>query len=167
MSKTRGWLWPHERSRQMSCCRQANWVLNKLVQPQLGELPWENLPLSVVWDFTVDYCNNAPKSLRFWLPLILLQSSKPTSMPVVAAMILFQTLVAMKICLLHSLAMLVSSQPTSCFAHELPFSVANAGRQTTFSIEAHYISTGWTPSKKFPLSVVRIHYALKVLAGFN
>ena len=56
-----------ECSRQMSvlrgsvalwgCSRQANWVFNKLWQPQLGELPWENLPLSVVWDFTVDYCN--------------------------------------------------------------------------------------------------------------
>jgi hypothetical protein len=31
------------------------------------------------------------------------------------------------ICLLHSLAALVRSQPTLCFAHELPFSVANAG----------------------------------------
>ncbi len=35
------------------CSRQANFVFNKLWQPRLGELPWENLPLSVVWDFTV------------------------------------------------------------------------------------------------------------------
>jgi len=47
--------------------------------------------------FTVDYCNFAPKSLRFWLLLILLQSSKPTSRTFVAAMILFKHLVAMKI----------------------------------------------------------------------
>ena len=38
------------------CSRQANWVFNKLWQPQLGELPWENLPLSVVWYFTVYNC---------------------------------------------------------------------------------------------------------------
>jgi hypothetical protein len=38
------------------CRRQANWVFNKLWQPQLGELPWENLPLSVVWYFTVYNC---------------------------------------------------------------------------------------------------------------
>ncbi len=31
------------------------------------------------------------------------------------------------VCPLHSLAALMSSQPTSCFAHELPFSVTNAG----------------------------------------
>ncbi len=35
------------------CSRQANWVYNKLWQPQLGELPWEILQLSVVWDFTI------------------------------------------------------------------------------------------------------------------
>ncbi len=44
---------------------------------------------------------------------------------------------------------LVSSQPTSCFAHELPFSVANAGRPTSFSIEALYTSIGELPVKKF------------------
>jgi hypothetical protein len=51
----------------------------------------------------------------------------------------------------------VSSQPTSFFAHELPFSVANAGRPTSFSIEALYTSIGGTPCKNFPLSVVRLY----------
>ena len=62
------------------------------------------------------------------------------------------------ICLLHSLAALVSSQPTSCFAHEQPFSVANAGQPTSFSIGALYTSIGGTPCKNLPLSVVRIYY---------
>ena len=60
------------------------------------------------------------------------------------------------ICLLHSLAALVSSQPTSCFAHELPFSVANAGQQTSFSIEALNTSIRGAPCKNFPLTVIRI-----------
>jgi hypothetical protein len=46
--------------------------------------------------------------------------------------------------LLHSLASLVSSQPTSCFARELPFLVTNAGRQTSCSIEALYTSIAGT-----------------------
>jgi len=50
----------------------------------------------------------------------------------------------------------VSSQPTSCFAHELPFSVVNAGQPTSFSIEALYTSIGGIPCKNFPLSVVRL-----------
>jgi hypothetical protein len=50
----------------------------------------------------------------------------------------------------HCAHELVSSQPTSCFANELPFSVANAGRPTAFSI-------GGTPCKNFPFSVVRIY----------
>jgi len=62
------------------------------------------------------------------------------------------------VCLLHSLAMLVNSQPTSCFAHELPFSVVNAGQPTSFSIEALYTSIGGTPCKNLPLSVVRLYY---------
>ncbi len=64
------------------------------------------------------------------------------------------------ICLLHSLAALVSSKPTSCFVHEQPFSVANAGQPTSFSIGALYTSTGGTPCKNLPLSVVRIYYIL-------
>jgi len=48
-------------------------------------------------NITVGYCNYALKSLRFWLSLMLLQSSKPTGRPYVAAMIFFQHLVAMKI----------------------------------------------------------------------
>jgi len=49
----------------------------------------------------------------------------------------------------------MSSKPTSCFAHEVPFSVVNAGQPTSFSIEALYTSIGGTPCKNFPLSVVR------------
>ena len=64
------------------------------------------------------------------------------------------------ICLLHSLAALVSSQPTSCFAHEQPFSVANAGQPTSFSIGALYTSIGGTPCKNFPLSVVRLYFVI-------
>ncbi len=61
-----------------------------------------------------------------------------------------------QICLLHFPAWLVSSQPTSCFDHELTFSVANAGQPTSFSIEALYTSIGETPFKNFPLSVVKL-----------
>jgi len=50
----------------------------------------------------------------------------------------------------------VSSQPTSCFAHEPPFSAVNAGQPTSVSIEALYNSIGGTPCKNFPLIVVRI-----------
>jgi hypothetical protein len=60
--------------------------------------------------------------------------------------------------LLHSLAALVSSQPTLCFAHEQPFSVSNAGQPTSVSIGALYTSIGGTPCKNLPLSVVRIYY---------
>ncbi len=69
--------------------------------------------------------------------------------------------------LLHSLAALVSSQPTSCFAHELPFTVANACRPTSFSIKALYTSIGGTPCKNFPLSVVRIYYETKFRVSFS
>jgi hypothetical protein len=55
--------------------------------------------------------------------------------------------------MLHSLATLVSSQPTL----ELPFTVVNAGQPTSFSIEALYTSIGGTPCKNFPLSVVRLY----------
>jgi len=48
----------------------------------------------------------------------------------------------------------MSSQPTSVFAHELPFSVVNASQPTSFSIEALYTSIGATPCKN--LSVVRL-----------
>jgi hypothetical protein len=36
---------------------QAKLVFNKLWQPQLGKLQWENLALSVEWDFSVCYCS--------------------------------------------------------------------------------------------------------------
>jgi len=52
----------------------------------------------------------------------------------------------------------VSSQQTSCFAHEQPFSVVNAGQPTSISIEALYTSIGGTPCKHFPSSVVRLYY---------
>ena len=54
-------------------------------------------------------------------------------------------------CLLHSLVMLLSSQPTLCFAHELPFSVSNADQPTSFSTEALNILIRRTPGKKFPI----------------
>ncbi len=62
------------------------------------------------------------------------------------------------VCLLHSLPMLMSSLPTMCFSHELPFTVVNAGRPTSFSIEALYMSIRGIPCKNFPLSVVRLYY---------
>ncbi len=62
------------------------------------------------------------------------------------------------VCLLHSPAVLVSLQPTRCFAHGLPFSVLNDGQPTSFSIEALYTSIVGAPCKIFPLIVVRIYY---------
>jgi hypothetical protein len=59
--------------------------------------------------------------------------------------------------LLLSFAALVSSQPTLCFAHGLPFTVANAVRPTSFSIWALYTSIGGHTCKNLPLSVVRIY----------
>jgi hypothetical protein len=44
------------------------------------------------------------------------------------------------VCLLQSFDELLTSQPTSCFAHELLFSVLNAGQPTSFSIEGLYTS---------------------------
>jgi len=52
----------------------------------------------------------------------------------------------------------VSLQPNLCFAHELPFSVVNAGQPTSFSIKALFPSIGGTPCKNYPLSVVRLYY---------
>ncbi len=66
-----------------------NWVFNKLWQSQLGKLPWENLPLSVVWDLSaLVFCNmyneckvierddgiTAFKSLQIWLRTFLVAS---------------------------------------------------------------------------------------------
>ena len=59
------------------CSRPANWVFNKLWQPQLGELPWENLPLSVVWDFTVDYCNLQTLTHQKWISAQILSCLDP------------------------------------------------------------------------------------------
>ncbi len=84
--------------------------------------------------FTVYNCKFAPKFLRFWFPLILLQSFKPTGWPSL-------------FCLLHSLAAPVSSQPTSCFVHEQPFSVANAGQPTSFQLELCTLQLGELPVK--------------------
>jgi hypothetical protein len=53
------------------------------------------------------------------------------------------------ICLLHSLATLMSLQPTSHFAYEPPYSVSNASWPTSFSIETLYTSIGGTTVKKF------------------
>ncbi len=39
------------------------------------------------------------------------------------------------ICLLHSLAALMSSSPTSCFAHELPFQLQMEANQPHFQLE--------------------------------
>ncbi len=50
---------------------------------------------------------------------------------------------------------LVSSQPTSCIAHELPFSVANAVQITSISIEALYTLIGETPCNNLTLSVCK------------
>jgi hypothetical protein len=36
-----------------------------------------------------------------------------------------------------------------CYAHELPFSVKNAGQPTSFSIEALYTPIGGIPYKNF------------------
>ena len=81
-------------------CRR-HMVVNKVIEIQsipqnkYKKCPW--LGGKVKWAqkntyekifFTVSYCNFAPKSLRIWLPLILLQSSKPTSR---LYMILFQS----------------------------------------------------------------------------
>ncbi len=60
----------------------------------------------------------------------------------------------------HYLAMLLSSQPTSCFAHELPFSVVNAGQPNSFSIEALYTSIGESPCKNFPSCKDKIFFLL-------
>ncbi len=85
MSKTQSWqleCLARECSRQTSllrgsvalwgCSRQANWVFDKLWQPQLGELLFENFPLSVLWDFMVDYCNcHSMMNLILQLTLII------------------------------------------------------------------------------------------------
>ncbi len=55
------------------------------------------------------------------------------------------------------------SQPTLCFSHEPPFSVANAGRPTSFSIEGLYSpQLGGTPCKNLPLSVVRLYELFQI-----
>jgi hypothetical protein len=68
------------------------------------------------------------------------------------------------VCLPHSLAVLISSQSTSCFDYEVPFSVANAGWPTSFSIEALYTSIKGTPCKMFPSSVAKISLVARLKA---
>jgi len=46
-----------------------------------------------------------------------------------------------------TLTMLVSSQPASCFAHELPFSVVNAGQQPHFQLKLCTTQLGELPIK--------------------
>jgi hypothetical protein len=53
------------------------------------------------------------------------------------------------VCLLHSLATLVSSQPTSCFAHELPFSVAKQAGKLRFQLKLCKSPLGEFPIKIF------------------
>jgi len=54
-------------------------------------------------------------------------------------------------CLSATLPLYAREEPTSCFAHELPFSVVNAGQPTSYSIEALYTSIGGTPVGKFSI----------------
>lgn len=58
------------------------------------------------------------------------------------------------ICLQYSLVMLMSSEPSSCFACELPISVKNAGQATSSSISWNWSFLIWTWWSRFLVCMV-------------